>query len=126
MKRRLGLGLVVLLLAGGASLLLAQRTQRSTVTGEVIEIASFVMKDARGEEHSDAGKFRAGEGFPVGILTEDGDIYIAVYRSSAPASPLKTANHSLSELMGKAVVAQGRLFERAGIKVIEIAVVAEM
>ena len=126
MKRRLGLVLVGLVLAGCASLLLAQRPQRSTVTGEVIEIASFVVKDAHGEEHAEAGKFRAGEGFPVGILTEDGDVYIAVYRSSAPASPLKTANETLAELMGKAVVAQGKLFERAGIKVIEIAVVAEM
>ena len=126
MNRGRGWRVLVLLVIGGASLLLAQRSERSTITGEVIEIVSFVIREARGEEHAESGRFRAEQGFPVGILTEQGEVYLAVYRSSAPAAPLKTANSQLGELIGKSVVAQGHLFERAGVRVIEIAVVSEM
>ena len=65
-------------------------------------------------------------GRPIGILTEEGDVYIAIYRKPAPASALETANAVLGELMGKQVVVRGRVFDAAGVKVIEISIASEM
>lgn len=111
----------------GTAYLNAQGPQRKTVIGEVIDVASYAMKGARGEEHAEAGAFRAEGGFPVGILEEEtGEVYIAVYRNPAPASALEPANKILAPLMGKGVVVQGRIYDASGIKVIQISIVAEM
>ena len=104
----------------------APKGKKGIVIGEVIDIAGFVMKNAIGEAHTGAIKFRAEGGFPIGILEEEtGEIYVAVYKNPAPASGLETANHILTEYAGKKVAAQGLLFESHGTKVIRIAIVGE-
>lgn len=110
----------------GAVQLSAVPASKATIMGEVIDIASYAMKDSLGEENAEAGRFRAEGGFPIGILTEEGDVYVAIYRKPAPASVLKTANAVLGELMGKQVVARGRTFDAAGVKVIEVSIASEM
>jgi len=125
MKKRLLIALLALALVAGAAVVGAAG-QKTTITGEVIDLVGFVQKGARGEEHADAGRYHAENGFPVGILTEEGEIYVAVYRNPAPASGLETANGELAPLMGKQVVVQGAVAEAAGIKIIEIALVGEM
>ena len=104
----------------------AQPAKRQTIVGEVVDIASYAMKGARGEEHRDAMKFRAEGGFPMGILTEEGVLYVAVYRNPAPAASLQPANKILAPLAGLQVVCQGRVSEADGVKVVEIAIVSEM
>jgi hypothetical protein len=110
----------------GAVQLSAVPASKATIMGEVIDIASYAMKDSLGEENAEAGRFRAEGGFPIGILTEEGDVYVAIYRKPAPASVLETANAVLGELMGKQVVARGRTFDAAGVKVIEVSIASEM
>ena len=100
--------------------------QRDTIVGEVIDVAGYAMRDARGPEEADAGQYHADNGFPVGILEEDGTVWIAVYRNPAPASGLETANQLLSPLMGKEVVVQGKKYSKAGVNLIEIAIVGEV
>lgn len=126
MKNRLpvALSIVALLLVGAG--LLGAAGEKTTITGEVIDIVGFAQNGARGEEHAEAGRYHAEKGFPVGILTEDGEVYVAVYRDPAPASPMETANEQLAPLMGKEVVAQGVVSEASGVKIIELALVAEM
>lgn len=106
----------------------AQTTpEKATIMGEVIDVAGYAMKGARGEESAAAGTYRAEGGFPVGILENDtGTVFIAVYRNPAPASSLEPANAVLAPLMGKEVVARGRVFRTQGVTVIEIALAAEM
>ena len=114
------------LLTLSAGTLGAVPAEKVTVTGEVIELSGYAMRDARGEEDAEAGKFRALGGFPVGILTDEGEVYLALYKKPAPASPLETGNSILSELMGKQVVVRGRVYAAQGIKVLEISIVSEM
>ncbi len=114
------------LLTLGAVQVLAVVGQQSTIMGEVIDIAGYAMKDMRGADGAEAGRFRAEQGFPIGILTEDGEVYIAVYKNPAPASALKTANGVLVDLMGKDVVVRGAVHEARGIKVVEIQIASEM
>ena len=98
-----------------------------TVIGEVIDIAGYAMRDSRGEEGAESGRFRAENGFPVGILTDSGEVYIAVYKNPAPASSMASANQLLGgELMGKQIVARGTVYKAQGINVIQISVASEM
>ena len=110
----------------GAVQVLAVNGQKATIMGEVIEIAGYAMKDARGEKDAEAGQFRAEKGFPVGILTEDGEVYVAVYKNPAPASGLETGNDVLIDLMGKEVVVRGTVYEAQGVKVVQIQIASEM
>ena len=98
----------------------------ATVMGEVIDIAGYAQKDSRGEEGAEAGRFHAEGGFPIGILTEEGKVYVALYKNPAPASSLDTANKKLADLMGVQVVARGKVYDAPGISVIEISFVSEM
>ena len=94
--------------------------------GEVIDIAGYATKDARGEEMAESGRFRAESGFPIGILDESGEVYIAIYKNPAPASALATANRLLGDLMGKQVVARGKVYRAQGVNVIQISIASEM
>lgn len=115
------------LLTLGAVHLGAVEGTTETLMGEVIDIAGYAMRDARGEEGAAAGKFRANGGFPVGILeAETGEIYVAVYKDPAPASSLRPANSLLAELMGKEVVVRGKVYRAKGVNVVEISVASEM
>ena len=125
-NRELIIVLSVALLGVGAYLGAQGSSSRETLTGEIIDIASYAMRDARGEEHAEAMKYRVEKGFPVGLLTESGEVFIAVYRDPAPAASLVAANAALLDLVGKQVVCQGRVYRKSGINVVEIAVVAEM
>ena len=110
----------------GAATLGAQESERQTLTGEIIDIASYAMRGAQGAEHAEAMRFRVEKGFPVGLLTEDGEVFIAVYRDPAPAASLQTANRALVDLVGKEVVCQGHVYRKSGIALVEIAIVSEM
>ena len=83
------------------------KPNKGIVVGTAIEISTFAMKGA-GEENIEAMQKRTEEGFPVGILEDEtGELWICVYRSAAPASPLETANEQMLDLVGKKVAAQG-------------------
>ena len=126
MKKALSYLLLGCLLTLAAVNLGAVPGSRETVMGEVIDIAGYAMRDSRGEESAEAGRFRAEGGFPIGILTESGEVYVAVYKNPAPASSLANANKILGELMGKQIVARGTTYEAQGIRVIQISVASEM
>ena len=125
MKKLVPFAALTLLIAGALALS-AVDPSASTITGEVIDIAGYAMRDSRGEDGRGAGQFRASQGFPIGILTDNGAVYLAVYKNPAPASALSTANELLEPMMGRQIVARGQVFEAAGVNVIEIAIASEM
>jgi hypothetical protein len=84
------------------------------------------MYGRSGEEHREAGLYRAEAGFPIGILEEDtGKVFVAVYRVPVPAAGLQTANHVLAPFMGQKIVAQGLLFPSKELNMIRISVATE-
>lgn len=104
----------------------APKPEKTFIVGEVIAIADYAMTGRRGEEAAEPGKFQAEKGFPVGILEEEtGDIFIAVWRNSAPASHTELANKRLQDLMGMKVAAQGLVYRAKGINVIRMSLVSE-
>ncbi len=100
--------------------------ERGVIVGTAISIADYGMTGAAGEDAIESATFHAEQGFPVGILEEEtGEVWIAVWRDSAPASHLETANEQMKPLMGKMVTASGLLYRQDGVNVIRMSLISE-
>ena len=99
--------------------------EKGILVGTVIEISSYAMKGL-GEEHMEGARHRAEKGFPVGILEEEtGELWVCVYRNTAPASHLETSNKVLAPYVGMKVATQGLKYRAKGVNVIRVSVISE-
>jgi len=85
-----------------------------TVTGEVIDINCYMGHDGKGKDHMQCAKQCIKKGLPVGLLTEKGDIYLAV------AEGHKSANDMLADKAAQTVSVVGEVSEKSGTKMITI------
>jgi hypothetical protein len=103
----------------------AKKGEKGFIVGTVIDLATYGMK-GQIEEVAEAHKNRVEHGFPVGILEEEtGEIWICVFRNSAPASHLELGNKKLAEFAAMKVVCQGLKYQSKNINVIRFSTVSE-
>ncbi|MCH9647114.1 MAG: hypothetical protein K0U98_02680 [Deltaproteobacteria bacterium] len=86
-----------------------------TWTGEVIDIACYIPKGAKGEAHAGCAKSCVKNGQPMGLLTDDGVVYLltADHKDGAPFEALK-------DLAGENASVTGSLAEKGGMKMINV------
>lgn len=62
-----------------------------TLKGEVLDLACYVAQGAKGAEHKKCADACVKGGAPIGILTEDGKVYLCVedHKKSEPYEKLK-------------------------------------
>lgn len=103
----------------------APKPEKGVLVGDAIEITTYAMK-GHSEEQAAGAKQRAERGFPVGILEDEtGEIWVCVYRNTAPASHLETANKVMAPYIGQKVVVQGLKYRANGVNVIRVSVISE-
>ena len=125
MRRIIGTLAVVVLglfLVGGLSYAaeVAKNGEKKLISGEVVSVWNYLARDQHGEEQRGFSVRLAEKGLPIGILDdESGEIYIAVV--DGPVSAVR----KLVPFMGMKVNAQGPVYRKAGVNLIEIQVVAE-
>ena len=125
MRRNIGaLGVVVfsVFLIAGVSLAArdAKNGEKKLISGEVVSVWNYLARDQHGEEQRGFSVRLAEKGLPIGILDdESGEIFIAVV--DGPGSAVR----KLVPFMGMRVNAQGPVYHKAGVHLIEIQVVAE-
>jgi len=78
-----------------------------TVTGEVVDVACYMMGEAKGEGHVKCATACAKAGGSLGILTADGKLYVSLLPDDHKSSP----NAALMDHIGHTVEAKG--FARA-------------
>jgi hypothetical protein len=116
---------IVLLLAGvlvvlaGTGALLADDTHKDdgemTIQGEILDMACYVSHEAKGPDHAGCAKRCVKAGQPMGLLAEDGTVYL-LYASHEDGSAFeKTKEHA-----GENVEVTGVLATQAGIKGLEV------
>jgi len=99
--------------------------EKGIIVGTAIELSTYATQGVT-EDDVPAMVSRCQQGFPVGIVDETtGEVWVAIFRSNAPASALETGNRMLEPLMGKKVSAQGLKYEAKGVNLIRIAVISE-
>lgn len=110
------LGAAMALTALGAALgtVPAQAAQRIEVTGEVIDSWCYLTEIMypEGTAHHQCALWCAAGGIPVGILADDGTVYIVLKFEDDTAS---VANATVMEIQSHRVRVEGELYPRDGI-----------
>lgn len=84
-------------------------------TGEVVDLACYVAKGAKGADHAGCAKSCVKGGQPMGLVTDDGTLVLlaADHADGAPYEALK-------DLAGEQAKVTGDLAERDGMKVVTV------
>lgn len=89
--------------------------EEMTWSGEVLDLACYVARGAKGEDHAGCAKSCVKGGQPMGLLTEDGTVVLlaANHKDGSPYEALK-------DWAGQMVEVTGEMSERDGIKVVSV------
>ena len=94
--------------------------KEATVTGEVVDVACYVAKGAKGEGHKGCAQACAEAGGALGILTSDGKLYVSLLPDDHKAGP----NAQLMDHIAHTVEATGYVRSKGGVNGIMIKSVA--
>ena len=86
-----------------------------TVKGEILDMACYIAHEAKGSDHAACAKKCAESGQPLGLLTEDGTVYL-LYANHKDGSAFEAAKKHA----GQCVEITGGAANRAGIKGLEV------
>jgi hypothetical protein len=87
----------------------------SSWKGEIIDIACYSGKGAKGAGHGDCAKKCAKAGQPMGLMTAEGDLYLLA-ADHADGKAFEAAK----DMAGGMVEVTGSMAEKSGIKVITV------
>lgn len=106
-------------LAGAAPAMAADAPKRVTVTGEVIDSWCYLSEImfALGSAHHRCAVWCARGGVPVGILGDDGEVYILLMMED---DPNVVGNLGIMKVQTNELVVEGDLYERDSVKYLAI------
>ncbi len=82
-----------------------------TVTGEVVDMACYMAKDAHGAGHKDCAAVCIKGGSPMGVLTSEGKVYLLVENHDKQDAYSNAKKHA-----GEQVTVTGTLSEKSGVQ----------
>ncbi len=88
------------------------KAQPVTIKGEVLDLGCYLDHGASGPKHADCAQECIESGVPVGLLGEDGKVYLLLGEH-------KPLNKELAPLAGKTITLKGKLVTRSGVNLIE-------
>lgn len=86
-----------------------------TWTGEVVDVACYVVKGVKGDANRKCGLTSVKNGQPMGLLTDDGTLVLLVRDPKANA-----AYQGLKDRVGRRAQVTGTLAEKDGMKVVTV------
>ena len=111
---RVFVGLLATLLIGVAGFA-QQNKQTKTIKGEVVDLWCYMDHAAHGEKHKVCAVACAKMGNPIGIVDDEGNVYVAV------GSELHQSDRErLIEKMAQQVTVTGTVISRGGLKMIYV------
>lgn len=113
------ISIVLLILVPASPSVDAADARPELVSGEVISLWNFMARGQHGDTDTAFSTRLVEKGLPIAILTDDGEIYIAV------ADGGDSIVRKMAPMMGTQVNAQGTVHRSHGINLIEIKMVAE-
>lgn len=82
-----------------------------TVTGEVLDMKCYMASGAHGDDHKECAATCIEGGAPMGILTEDGTVYLLIKDSKKSDAYDEVAKHA-----GEKVTLTGTVSEKGGVQ----------
>lgn len=86
-----------------------------SLTGEVVDTGCYLGHAARGAKHVDCATKCIANGMPMGLLTNDGTLYLLTMNHDNP-----DPYNKLKEMAGKTVTVTGAVMSRSGMKGIDV------
>ena len=93
----------------------ASEGEHASVKGEVLDLACYVNRDARGPDHAKCAEKCVKGGQPMGLLAEAGTVYV-LFADHGDA----TAYEEAKNFAGKKVEVNGMVTTRSGVKGITV------
>ena len=85
-----------------------ERAEVGTITGEVVDVSCFLQLGKRGEAHASCGQKCIRNGQPIGILTDEGQLYLVIPEEHHPRRDGRVSlKDRFAELMAKRVQVSG-------------------
>lgn len=89
-----------------------ERAEVRTITGEVVDVSCFLQLGKRGEAHVPCGQKCVRNGQPIGILTDEGRLYLVIPEEHHPRRDGQVSiKERFADLMAKRVQASGMVTE---------------
>jgi len=89
--------------------------KEETVKGEVVDLWCFLSSGARGADHKECAITCAKAGNPIGIVDEQGNIYIAMGSKN-----MQPGKDILTDKMAATVTVTGKIIKKGGVQAIYI------
>ncbi len=115
MKKRIAVSLSLFALLALSVVPAVADMHEGSWTGEVVDLACYVAKGAKGADHAGCAKACVKGGQPMGLLTDDGTLVLlaADHKNGEPYEALKDMAGDKAEVMGE-------LAEKDGMKVVTV------
>ena len=84
----------------------------NTLTGEVLDMACYAMKDLHGKDHAGCAATCIKEGGPVGLLTSDGSVYLLIGNHKSDGNQ---AMDDIKDMAAKNVKVTGKVAKKQGV-----------
>jgi hypothetical protein len=92
-----------------------EKGEPKSITGEVVDVSCYLQLGKRGEAHIDCGSKCIKSGEPVGLLEEDGDLYLLFAEEHHPRRDgLTDISKAFLPLLAKTVTVSGMEVEMKG------------
>ena len=85
--------------------------ETKTVTGEILDMKCYMTSGAHGPEHKDCAVMCVKGGSPMGILADDGKVYLLIESKDGAAAFEETKKYA-----GETVTVTGTLSEKNGVQ----------
>lgn len=109
--KNIALALLLFLLAFAGS----AADEPVTMTGEIVDMHCYTSRGAQGEEHAGCANACISRDVPAGFLAEDGTLYLLLNEKSV------SVKEKVAGKAGKKVTVRGKIVEKSGIKVLQLA-----
>ena len=116
--RKLVCAAVALQVVFGLGIVWAEEGEMFSAEGEIVDMACYVSREAKGPDNAGCAKSCVKNGQPMGLLGDDGTLYL-LYASHKDGAPFEAAK----DHAGSKVQVSGTLSTTAGVKGIEVSAV---
>jgi len=105
-------GLGTLLVLPGNNFAADEKAATQSIKGEVVDLMCYLDHGAKGDKHKGCAEKCIKGGGPVGLLTENDQLYLVI-------GDHKPMNEELAPKAGETVTLKGKVVEKHGMKMIE-------
>ena len=109
-KQLVGTGLLVFIFLSFQSLII-NNDDTKTVTGEILDMKCYMASGAHGDGHKECAATCINGGAPMGILTDDGKVYLLI-----EGSKNEDAYDEAKKFAGEKVTLTGTFSEKNGVQ----------